>query len=566
VLAYLSQTVRAFARTQHPEPSTRFWHTRDVPAPEIGIRPRQSHATQAGKLGLPLCALALLALRLALLPFSTDLAPAFSHDSGYIAIVARNLLNGKGWVNDASWLVFLQPDHLPMPYHNANPLYPLLTAVAAKVFSIQVVPAGLLVSALADVALLIGAYFLVSYWLKNTWTALVIAVAVATFPPVWKFSLQMLPDSLTLTLLIAGLACFVRAENRLFAAAAGILFGAAWLTRSTASLMGPALAVYAFAVWRWPAALLRLSLAAVTAMLVAAPWLIHTAHVWGSPLRSDAPYYVFQDFFARSHGGSIHRYWRSPTPPPTPAELLRTDGAAVLISAVTGIPKVLRAWLQAGWEDQYYPRIIFVIMLVSVALISRRHLTEAPLLATAVYVAMQIGALSLRANSMEPRYLAPLSAFAVICVGCGIAALPAAWRPPGAAGYALYLGCTFFAVYIPFQDARLAWNTALHEDPATANRRRVRRTIAATITHHDPVIVFDPYFFTYDTGAQALSIPDSDDAYLMRYMDRYHSRWIILSDDEVRFWKPDWQAHLPSWLRIRAVTGGNTVFERVPSS
>ncbi len=64
------------------------------------------------------------------------------------------------------------------------------------------------------------AFFLVSYWLKNSWTALVIAVAVATFPPVWKFSLQMLPDSLTLTLLIAGLACFVRAENRLFAAAA----------------------------------------------------------------------------------------------------------------------------------------------------------------------------------------------------------------------------------------------------------------------------------------------------------------------------------------------------------
>jgi 4-amino-4-deoxy-L-arabinose transferase-like glycosyltransferase len=501
-----------------------------------------------------------------LLPFSTDLAPAFSHDSGYIAIVARNLLNGKGWVNDASWLVFLQPDHLPMPYHNANPLYPLLTAVAAKVFSIQVVPAGLLVSALADVALLIGAYFLVSYWLKNTWTALVIAVAVATFPPVWKFSLQMLPDSLTLTLLIAGLACFVRAENRLFAAAAGILFGAAWLTRSTASLMGPALAVYAFAVWRWPAALFRLSLAAAVALLVALPWLIYTAHVWGSPFRSDAPYYVFQDFFARSHGGSIHRYWRSPTPPPTPAELLRTDGAAVLTGAVTGIPKVLRAWLQAGWEDQYYPRIVFVILLVSVALISRRHLTEPPLLAAAVYVAMQIGVLSLRANSMEPRYLAPLTAFAVLCVGCGIAALPARWRPPRAAGYALYLGCAFFAVYTPLQDARLTWHTLLQEDPATANRRRIRRSIAATITHQDPVIVFDPYFFTYDTGAQALSIPDSNDAYLMRYMDRYHSRWIILSDDEVRFWKPDWQAQLPSWLRIRAVSGGNTLFERVAPS
>lgn len=534
-----------------------------MPAQEIGIRPRQPLATQAGRIGLPVCALALLVLRLALLHFTSDLTPAFSHDSGYIAIVARNLLHGKGWVNDASWLVFLQPANLPMPYHNANPLYPLLTATAAKLFGLQVVPAGLLISALADVALLIGAFFLVSYWLKNTWTALIISVAVAIFPPLWKFSLQMLPDTLTLTLLIAGLACFVRAENRWFAAAAGILFGAAWLSRSTASLLGPALAVYAFAVWRWPAALLRLSLAAAAAILVAVPWMIHTAHVWGSPLRSDAPYYVFQDFFARSHGGSIHRYWRSTTLPPTPSELLRTHGVEVITGAVTGIPKVLRAWLQAGWEDQYYPRIVFVILMASVVLIWRRRLTEPPLLAAAVYCVMQVGVLSLRADSMEPRYLAPLTAMAVLCLGCGIAALPAQWRPPRAAGYALYLGCAFFAVYIPFQDARLTWHTALQEDPVNAARRRIRRSLAETITHQDPVVVFDPYFFTYDTGAQSLSIPDSDDAYLRSYMDRYHSRWVILSDDEIRFWKPDWQTHLPPWLHIRAVSGGNTLFERV---
>jgi hypothetical protein len=34
----------------------------------------------------------------------------------------------------------------------------------------------------------------------------------------------------------------------------------------------------------------------------------------------------------------------------------------------------------------------------------------------------------------------------------------------------------------------------------------------------------------------------------------------------VRFWKPDWQAQLPPWLRIRTVSGGNTLFERVAPS
>ena len=180
-------------------------------------------------LGPAVCALALLALRLVLLGFNTSLSRAFSHDSAYIAIVARNLLNGKGWVNDASWLVFLHPARLPMPYHNANPLYPLLTALAARAFDIQIVSAGLLVSALANVLLLPAAFYLVSYWVKDTSTALLISLAVTIFPPLWEDSLRMLPDALHLTLLIGGIAFFVRAEKWMLCAAAGVFFGSAWL-------------------------------------------------------------------------------------------------------------------------------------------------------------------------------------------------------------------------------------------------------------------------------------------------------------------------------------------------
>ncbi|MGA2588332.1 MAG: hypothetical protein ABSH32_00315 [Bryobacteraceae bacterium] len=510
------------------------------------------------------CALALLALRLVLLRFNTDLSQAFSHDSAYIAIVARNLLSGKGWVNDASWLLFLHPAHLPMPYHNANPLYPLWTALAARAFDIQVVSAGLLVSALANVLLLPAAFYLVSYWAKNTWTALLISLAVTFFPPLWEDSLRMLPDALHLTLLIGGMALFVRAEKWMLCAAAGVFFGAAWLTRSTASLIAPALLLYACAVWGWRKAAMRLLLVAVTAALVAAPWWIHAARVWGSPFRSDASYYAFQDLYARSYGGSVDRYWHSPTPPPSPRELFRTDGLAVLSHTVLGIPKVLRAWLRAGWEDVYLPRIVFVILLVAMALISRRHLATAPLLASALYGALQIAAMAVRADSLEARYLAPFTALTVIWLGYGIATLLAKWRPPRFTGYALILGCVFFAVYVPVQDGRLARQLSA-QDAAAAQRRRIRRSISATITHQDAVIVYDPYYYSYDTGAQALSIPESNDAYLMRYMDQYHCRWVILSDDELRFWKPDWPAQLPSWLRIRAVIGGNTLLERVPS-
>jgi len=517
-----------------------------------------------GWLGPWICASALLALRVLLLPLNTDFPSAFSHDSAYIAIVARNLLSGKGWVNDASWLVFLHPARLPMPYHNANPLYPLMTALTAKGFGLPLVRAGLLVSALASVGLFLATFYLASYWMKKDWSVLLIALAVTVFPPLWLCSLRMLPDALHLTLLIAGLAFFVRAERYPFCIAAGILFGAAWLTRSTASLIAPALLVYAFTAWRWPKAALHMALAGVAALVVAAPWLIHTAHVWGSPLRSDAPYYVFQDFYARSYGGSIDRYWRSPEIPPPPMQLIRSDGAAILTHVVTGIPKIITGWLRDGWERRYFPRIVLLVLLASVAIPLRRYFLTPALFASVVYGGLQIAVLAVRSDSFEPRYLAPLTALMVLWLGCGIATLLAGQRLRGPARYALILGIAFLACYVPFQDAVLVRQNA--QDSPVANRRRVRRSISAQITHLDPVVVFDPYFYTFDTGAQALSIPQSSDDYLLRYMEQYNSRWIILSDDDVSFWKPQWRQELPPWLKVRGKFEGNILFERVPSS
>src|SRR5271166_1997938 len=518
-----------------------------------------------GWLGPWICAAALFVLRIILLPLNTDFPSAFSHDSAYIAIVARNLLSGKGWVNDASWLVFLHPARLPMPYHNANPLYPLLTAVAAKVLGLPVVRAGLLVSALASVGLFLASFYLASYWMKSDWSVLLIALAVTVFPPLWQCSLRMLPDALTLTLLIAGLAFFVRAERYPLCIAAGIVFGAAWLTRSTASLIAPALVVYAFAAWTWPKAILRLTLAGVAALVVAAPWLIHTAHVWGSPLRSDATYYAFQDFYARPYGGSIDRYWRSPELPPPPMQLIRSNGAgAILTHVVTGIPRVIMGWFRDGWERRYVPRIVLLVLLASVALRFRRHFLTPAFFASVVYAGLQIVVMALRSDSFEPRYLAPLTALMVLWLGCGIATLLAGQGLRGPARYALILGIAFLACYVPFQDAVLVRQNA--QDSPVANRRRVRRSISAQITHLDPVVVFDPYFYTFDTGAQALSIPQSSDDYLLRYMEQYNSRWIILSDDDVSFWEPQWRQELPPWLKVRGKFEGNILFERVPPS
>src|SRR5262249_48981202 len=67
-------------------------------------------------------------LRVLLIPPDAQFRHGLEHDGAYLAIVARNLLAGRGLVNDAHWLVFLNPPTLPMPYHNGKPLYPCLIA------------------------------------------------------------------------------------------------------------------------------------------------------------------------------------------------------------------------------------------------------------------------------------------------------------------------------------------------------------------------------------------------------------------------------------------------------
>ena len=235
----------------------------------------------------------------------------------------------------------------------------------------------------------------------------------------------------------------------------------------------------------------------------------------------------------------------------------------MVLHAITGVPKVLRAWLRESWEYDYTPRIVFVTALLAAAILFRRRFREPPLLASVIFGVTQVAVFAIRADTVEPRYLAPLTAFTVMWLACGVADLMA--RGPGKpARYALIFGCAVCAVYFPLRDASLVRQLSA-EDSHAAPWRRARRLMSAAITHQDPVIVMDPYFYSYDTGAQALSIPASDDAYLFRYMSEYHSRWIMLTNDELRFWEPLWSSQLPAGLRIRAEADGGKLFERVDS-
>jgi hypothetical protein len=278
------------------------------------------------------------ALRVVLLPTDAEVVAGFNHDSNYVAIVAGNLLAGRGYINDAHWLVFLQLDHLPVPYHNANPLYPTAVAGAMAVTGRDAVWCGMAVSAVSSSALFAALFVLARRYLSSLWQQAALAAAGTFLTPVFSVSLTMLPDALA-TALLAWCTVWLFGGSGLRATfLAGALLGLAWLTRSTALLAVPAVTVF---LWRrdgWRLGLGHLAAFAVTAGLVALPWLIHTAVVWGDPLRTDSSYYLWQDYHAFKAGTTIDGYWHLPNKPRDIGEILRTAPRWPTGATIIGAP------------------------------------------------------------------------------------------------------------------------------------------------------------------------------------------------------------------------------------
>ena len=164
------------------------------------------------------------------------------------------------------------------------------------------------------------------------------------FSSTFTESLQYTPDALCLAFVVACVACVARTTGVWWAVAGGVLFGLAWLTRSSAILVLPAIAVYLLLAHGWRRAVARLAVLGGTAFLIALPWLVHTARVWGNPLRSDASYYLWQEYHARAFGGSVPRYWHSTQVPASLGELLKREPGAVAGFVLRASPCNCATW------------------------------------------------------------------------------------------------------------------------------------------------------------------------------------------------------------------------------
>lgn len=508
----------------------------------------RDHATRLGLRPLLALIAVLGVVRVVAAFFQTDRDNAFGHDPSYLWIVARNVLLGNGFVNDAHWLVFLDPDTLPIPYHNAQPLFSFLTATLART-GLDVTTAGYVVNAVGGVALVFAVAWLLRAF-QVTWApALAVGLVVSLFQPVG--SLTFIYGTNALTMLFATL-CFAAAlsEVRFSAVWTGVFFGLAWLSRGDAILILPALGLALWVRHGLLDAVKRLVVVGAAAAVVASPWLVHQWSVWGSPMRSDSSYYLVQDYLAiKVRGITVWQYWHSPIVPEGLLSAVSADPVGFTLHTLEGVPRVILHTL-SDWAvlSPFVALVLAVLGGAGVVVLWRTH--RWALMVFAVLGATHTALWAIRSLTYETRYFSILAIlFAVICCA-GFVDLAGRLRRSRwpSAGPALLAAATAVAVLVPTVQSTLS---LFGPNPELLEHEAFYRSVDALAEGDGPVVVGDkPYYFTQMTLRSSLSIPYADDDYLRSYMEKYGARYVALTDEELESWHPEWRdpSGLPDFL------------------
>ena len=477
-----------------------------------------------------------------------DPSLAFGHDASYLWIVARNVLEGVGFVNDAHWLIFLHPDELPIPYHNAAPLYPWLVSWMARIPGLDLVSAGYLINAVAGISLVFAVAWLLRHFSVARSSAVAMGLIVALFEPVATVTILYGTNALPL---LFGVLTFAAALSKVRFAAllAGAFFGLAWLSRSDAILLLPALALYLAVRDGLRPAAGRLIAMGASAAAVASPWLLHTWRVWGDPLRSDSPYYLVQDFVAiRVQGITVWELWHSLEPPEGLLSVVAAHPAEFIAHVAAGVPSVVIHAL-ADWARLSIPiaGVLAVTGGIGAVVMVRRYPLET--FALAVLAATHVALWAIRSLTFETRYFSILALFFGLVCCVGFHAIASRLRRGPRPGLAVGLLTTAAAATLLIPSVSNALNLR-SPNPEVLAHDEFYSAVDAAATDGGPVVVGDkPYYFTRLTERSSLSIPYSDDAYLLEFMQKYGARHVALTDAEIQFWKPEWlEGGLPDFL------------------
>ena len=114
-------------------------------------------------------------------------------------------------------------------------------------------------------------------------------------------------------------------------------------------------------------------------------------------------------------------------------------------------------------------------------------------------------------------------------------------------------GVCGWAVIVPTGATR-EMTGMFHSNDPLISYLQLAQQVKRTYTGGAPVVVGKwPYFYSLETSASGLAIPwDHDrarsDRGLLEYMDKYHAPFVLLTDDELKYWRPDWSTSVPGEL------------------
>lgn len=502
--------------------------------------------------------------RVLIIPADGETVNGFSHDSGYISIVAERVRDGAGFTNPAHWLLFLNPAKLPMPYHNANPGYPGLMAIVSAAFGVDVVYAGLLISALSSVLLGIAVFALVRRFSSDDRFAGLCSIAVILFPPIWRTSFGVLPDAVSTALCFSAIAVATRSVRARGWAAAGILFGLAWLGRSSSMLILPGILWWMFRTRPWrktvPAALVF----GLGAFLVVSPWLVHAYQTWGSPLRSDAGYYLLQDYLARPYDGDLSKFWRSLDPPPSLSQILSSDAKGFFTYTLSGVPAM--AYLMAAGLTEWsrLAAIVLFTLLALATVYSLRRWRSPEVQAGVLILAATIASLVIRGRSFEMRYFSIATVLLVLWMLLPLreffstASDVSRWK----LRLAIASGCVLYALgFLVFQDYRI-FREETRISTENSSYRTISQEVAREFVGEPAVITNQPYFFTYYTKLPGISPPNVKKPELLSFMSRYSARLLLLPTNELEYYYPGFPTALAPEIQSVKQIGSYTLLRR----
>jgi hypothetical protein len=498
-------------------------------------------------------------LRIFLLPADGAVSGGITHDSAYLAIVAGQVRSGHGFVNPAHWLLELKPEKLPMPYHNANPGYPAAMAVLASLTGRDVIRAGFALSALSNALLALAVFVLVFDYARRWQLAACASAAVAFFPASWIDSLSLLPDAVCTALTVSAVAIVVTRRNAAGALLTGLVLGAAWEARSSASL---ALVPIGWWLFRTRprserAASILLFLAGFVLMM--SPWLIHTQRVWGSPFRSDAEIYLLECYLARPFGGDLDRLWRSLDIPRGLGAILLHEPFQFIAFYLKGLPRFayfVLAFL-AGFNKVL--AACYVFLTAAAGWVLRSRLRSPEFQAGALLSLLTLAATAVRADGVELRYLGVVVVLWVLFIVAALDALTD-WR---GLRRAMAFAAVLALILIPREDfSEFRLRTAV--DPQLAAKRDAYRQIAAQLPPDARVLVWEPYFYTLYTGRTAISPPYADKPQVMAFVAKYSARYMALPTKRLDYYYADIRRQFAPQLRELNSVGPYTLFEVQP--